>query len=126
MPKSRRLQAQRGYEPQTNKVTARPEELVSLPVKVRNLSSITLQGSSSRIGLSYHLLDADGALKQYDNMRRYFDKPLPPDEQALVDLPVLAPPTPGDYVMELDVVWEGVTWFKQKGSKTVYVNLKVR
>jgi len=113
-------------EPLSQKLAAHRDQTVMLPVRVRNLSSIQLQGTSSRVGLSYHLLGTDGSLQQYDNMRRYFDHAVLPGEQTLVELPVLAPRSPGQYVLELDVVWEGVTWFQQKGSKTAHVELKVQ
>lgn len=29
------------------------------------------------------------------------------------------------YVVELDVVWEGVTWLSQRGLRTIAVNLRV-
>jgi hypothetical protein len=43
-------------------------------------------------------------------------------ERALV---VKAPDKEGDYVLELDMVQEGVAWFAQKGSEALKLKIKV-
>jgi hypothetical protein len=37
----------------------------------------------------------------------------------------LAPPEPGDYLLEFDLVSEGVGWFEMNGSATATVALSV-
>jgi len=32
---------------------------------------------------------------------------------------------PGDYVLEFDMVHEGVTWFKQRGARPLSMNVTV-
>ena len=60
-----------------------------------------------------------------DNARHFFKQPLKPAEQRIVELTILAPAETGNYLVEIDVVWEGVTWFKDKGNPTSIVNLAV-
>ena len=38
---------------------------------------------------------------------------------------IKAPPMPGEYVLEIDLVQEGVTFFKDKGSPTWRARVKV-
>lgn len=50
---------------------------------------------------------------------------LPPGGEAALTLPVNAPREPGDYVLEIDMIHEGVTFFHEKGSKTLRMNVRV-
>ena len=49
-----------------------------------------------------------------------------PEQQAQVDLKVDAPPAKGTYQLEIDLVWEGVMWFKDVGNPTGLVTLEVK
>lgn len=31
---------------------------------------------------------------------------------------------PGEYVVELDLVWEGMLWFKENGNSTAKIDLR--
>jgi hypothetical protein len=50
---------------------------------------------------------------------------IPPGGEAKLTLPVNAPREPGDYVLEIDMIHEGVTFFHEKGSKPLRMNVKV-
>jgi hypothetical protein len=50
---------------------------------------------------------------------------LGPGAQAELELFVEAPREAGDYVLELDMLQEGVSWFGSKGVKTVRLGVKV-
>jgi hypothetical protein len=45
---------------------------------------------------------------------------------VVLDLPVTVPAEPGSYILELDMVHEGVTWFAQRGSSTLRIPVRVR
>ena len=47
----------------------------------------------------------------------HFD--LEPGDVSGWDLEVMPPPTPGDYLLELDLVQEGVARFSDRGSNTL-------
>lgn len=50
---------------------------------------------------------------------------LPPGGEVTLPLAVNAPREPGDYVLEIDMVHEGVTFFNEKGSKSLRLPLRV-
>ena len=50
---------------------------------------------------------------------------LRPGDEAELVLIVTAPPIEGEYLLEIDMVHEGVTWFYQKGSPTLRWPVKV-
>jgi len=76
-------------------------------------------------GLSYHLRSDDGLEVRFDNARSYFAQPLAPDEERIVDLAVDVPKTRGSYTVEADIVWEGITWLKDRGVDTPSLRLLV-
>jgi hypothetical protein len=106
-------------------LTAKCSETVVLPVRVTNGSDAPFPHGKSVFGLSYHLLSSDNKLLKHDNARTYFALPLPPGESKDVDLSVRVPDLPGNYKLEIDLVWEGVMWFKETGNPTVTVDFGV-
>jgi hypothetical protein len=42
-----------------------------------------------------------------------------------MDLAITCPADPGSYRVEIDLVWEGTCWFKQKGNRAPVVLLDV-
>jgi hypothetical protein len=99
-------------------------------VNVRNASAFpwpalgTPQGEYS-INLSYHLHKKDGTICHFDGIR----SPLPFDlnpgmEFSFISL-LQAPGTPGQYIVEFDMVQERVSWFKDRGSATASASLTV-
>jgi hypothetical protein len=111
--------------PAGQRVRARPSESITMPVEVTNVSKEVFPAGDRVFGLSYHLLAADGKLLRHDNDRSYFRQPLAPGGHAVIPLRVGAPPAPGAYQMELDLVWEQVMWFKDIGNPTSIVELEV-
>ena len=39
---------------------------------------------------------------------------------------VKAPQKPGDYILEIDMVHEGVTWFKERGAQPLSLQVRVQ
>jgi hypothetical protein len=50
---------------------------------------------------------------------------LPPSETVELPLTVNAPPQPGIYILQLDVIQEGVAWFGDRGSEVLNLKVKV-
>jgi hypothetical protein len=50
---------------------------------------------------------------------------LRPGEEVEVPLAISAPTTPGNYILEVDLVQEQVSWFHDKGSPTARTNVTV-
>jgi len=52
-------------------------------------------------------------------------KDLRPNEETEVSLAITAPTNPGNYVLDVDMVQEQVSWFHDKGSPTARTNITV-
>jgi len=50
---------------------------------------------------------------------------LQPGERVSVSLPIQVPSASGEYQVELDLVWEGMLWFKENGNPTSKIDLLV-
>ena len=123
MPRAEsRLQMRATIEPGTVAVSATKGQALTIPVRVVNRTTVDFGWG---IGLSYHLFSADGRLVRWDNPRSHFYPVLSPGAERQVNLGVVAPETEGAYTLEVDVVWEGIAWFKDKGNCTSTVKLTV-
>ena len=96
-------------------------------MRVVNRSTIPFVAGpgAAPFGLSYHLLSDDGRDVQFNNARSYFAQPLAPDEERIVDMAVEVPKVLGRYNVEADIVWEGITWLKDRGLDTPRLRLLV-
>lgn len=112
--------------PEVRALDAAAGATVPLPVRVRNRSDVPLAWSDTPFGLSYHLGREDGASERYENPRAWFIPPLGPGEERVMTLQVVAPGTAGDRVVEVDVVWEGICWLRERGNRPAQLPLRVR
>jgi SAM-dependent methyltransferase len=112
---------------QSGDVTAPAGETISIPVRVVNRSTIPFVASpgAAPFGLSYHLRSDDGREVRFNNARSYFAQPLAPEEERVVNLAVDVPNARGRYTVEADIVWEGITWLKDRGLDTPSLGLLV-
>jgi hypothetical protein len=111
--------------PLVERVTAVPGQQLRVEVKVENVSSEPFPTGEGIFGLSYHLLDNSGAVLAHDNERTWFSKALLPGDDQLIPMTVIAPSQPGRYQLEIDLIWEGVMWFKDVGNPTCVMGLEV-
>jgi 2-polyprenyl-3-methyl-5-hydroxy-6-metoxy-1,4-benzoquinol methylase len=77
---------------------------------------------------SYHLhrgAGAGGALLSFDNVRSLLPVEIGPGERATLAVNVTAPNEPGDYVAEIDLVHESLSWFASKGMISRRVEFQV-
>jgi inositol phosphorylceramide mannosyltransferase catalytic subunit len=63
------------------------------------------------IRCAYHWLHANGSVLVFDGHRTSFTCDVPTDATVVVPLLVEAPPSPGLYLLEVDLVHEDVRWF---------------
>jgi hypothetical protein len=75
--------------------------------------------------LSYHLLDATGKVLKFENARTSLPSPVLPGEEIGLPIRVKAPLDKGAYLVEIDLVREGLAWFKDSGSRTLIIPLRV-
>lgn len=84
------------------------------------------QGWMNIVTAGNRWLTADGAGVVNDlDSRTALPHDLKPGDEAKLLLTVTAPQAPGEYVLEIDMVHEGVTWFHQRGSRTLRWPVKV-
>ncbi len=100
-----------------------------LTVRVKNRSSahwraVLPPGILYYIRLGNHWLDTSGSMLVQDDGRAMLPHDLAPGAEARIPLTVTAPPLPGDYLLEFDLVQEGITWFSQQGSPTLHVAVR--
>lgn len=105
------------------------EELV-LDVTVTNISPHRWDVARNDLGeggiaLSWHLLDAKGAMLVRNHPRSWLARDVGPGESIRMTLGIRVPTTPGIWRMELDLVHEGFTWFADQGSRTGIVEVAV-
>lgn len=70
-------------------------------------------------------LKADGTVVTDMDGRYGIGKDLKPGEETEVPLLVSAPKEPGEYILEVDLVQEQVSWFSEKGSPTARAKVTV-
>lgn len=112
-------------KPLVSTARAKAGARLEIPVSLENRSSAAFPAGKNVFGMSYHVLSASGQELVHDNPRAWINTPLAPGGRASVRLPVRAPSEPGPYRLEIDLVWEGVMWFKDVGNPTAFVDLSV-
>lgn len=70
-------------------------------------------------------LDKDGKHTAEIEGHNGIPRDLKPGEEADMTIHISAPKVPGDYLLEVDMVQEGVAWFSDKGSVTVKTKVTV-
>ena len=64
-------------------------------------------------------------LQSFDNVRTLLPSEIAPGQDATMAVNVTAPHEPGEYVAEIDLVHERVTWFASKGLGSHSVPFRV-
>lgn len=108
----------------------RPGERAVLKLRVRNRGGSVWpalgDGGKYQVNAGDRWLDpSTGHVVNDLDGRTALAADLPPGGETVLELPVKAPGAPGDYVLELDMIHEGVTFFHEKGSRTLRLNVRV-
>jgi hypothetical protein len=82
-------------------------------------------GEPYQLSLGNHWLDAAGRVLVNDDGRTQLPRDILPGEEAALTLHLNAPNAPGDYLIELDMLQEGVSWFGPRGSQTLRLPVRV-
>ncbi|HUS12623.1 MAG TPA: hypothetical protein VMZ30_19290 [Pyrinomonadaceae bacterium] len=111
-------------------VSAKTREQMILRVLVTNRSDVIWlareRGAAPlQLYLGNHWLDSTGRTIVHDDGRAPLIRNLQPGETLPLDLVVNAPKHAGDYILELDMLQEGVSWFAPQGSPTVRLPMKI-
>jgi len=98
-----------------------------LPVRARNTGNTLWRarspGPRGQVNLGGHLLDGGRRMLVPDFLRASLPRDVAPGENVDVTVLVDIPSAPGRYVIELDMVDEGIAWFGENGSPTLPVTL---
>jgi 4-amino-4-deoxy-L-arabinose transferase-like glycosyltransferase len=105
-------------------------EKLQLRVRVKNAGDIAWPGCERSAGkfqiyLSSHWLNSSGELASKAEGRSPLPADLAPGQETELSFAVSAPAQPGDYVLEIDLLQENVTWFGLKGSRTYRTHVTV-
>ena len=108
------------------RLTMHAGEAGAIAITVTNDGTATWGPSrESGIFVGNHWLTTRGELVVWADGRAPFHSSLHPGESVTLALPVRAPGQPGDYLVEIDLVEEGVTWFKDKRANTIFLEMSV-
>lgn len=105
-------------------------EHAAVVVRVKNTSGAEwpMRGRAGdgiyQVNVGDHWQTPDGKQAKVDE-RVFLPRAVKPGEEVEVEFTLVAPEASGDYVVELDVVQEGVAWFAQKGSEPLKLKVKV-
>lgn len=103
----------------------------TVKVKVKNLSDVRWRVRGEGADNMFYVAvgnawrDSDGVLLTNMDGRYGLPENLEPGAEVEVPLQITAPKEAGEYILELDLVQEGVTWFKDKGSETSKTKIRV-
>ncbi len=98
----------------------------TIQVRVKNISAQDWgQRKVRQLNLGNHWLKTDGTIFINDDGRSRLPGKLQAGASAVLPLTVQAPVEPGEYWLEVDIVQEGVRWFKNAGSRTLSVPVSV-
>ena len=104
----------------------RPASQITLQIEIANTSSVDwAQREYGVLSVGNHWLDGGGRLVTRDDGRARLPATLRAGERCRVPLTVNAPPNRGDYHCEVDVVHEGVLWFRDRGAGAVRLAVRV-
>jgi len=106
------------------------DSIVNLKVTVKNVSGTLwpakgLSDGKYAIQLAYHWIDQDGKMVFFEGRRTPLPHDLKPKEEVTVNASVQTPNQVRTYILQFDMLQEFVSWFKDKGSKTADVSIKV-
>ena len=90
-----------------------------------NNNSRRILSSENNVYLAYHLLDSNENLIEYDMPRTSLSK-INPFNDSIFPMNISRPSQPGEYIIVIDLVEEGVCWFSDKGNETLVLRTLVQ
>lgn len=103
----------------------------AINLKIKNISNAVWPLKAERadgkftIHLAYHWFDKKGKALIFDGERTRLPDDVKPEEEVSLKARVISPAQAGLYRLEFDMVQEAVAWFKEKGSKTTSIDIKI-
>jgi hypothetical protein len=96
--------------------TLKPGQQTSIAVSFRNAGKSEI--AEKALAISYHWMDGADPERVivWDGLRAAVGRTVRPGETHSAQLPVRSPDRPGNYILNVDLVREGVAWFSGRGS----------
>ena len=94
----------------------------SFEIKVENTGTLTWdKGGDNPVYLSYHWIDFENKeMVIFDGKRSYLPElEVKPGDEAIFNMRVKSPSKAGKYILQIDLVHEGITWFSYQGVLTL-------
>lgn len=106
-------------------------EAATVEVRIANTSPVAwpakVEGDGAcHVRVANHWRLRSGEVVAPDDGRVALGQDIGPGAEGVLALTVVAPGTPGRYVLEIDLVQEMVTWFAERGSPVLEVPVEVR
>ena len=98
--------------------------MVTVPVTITNAGSTTWQPGA--FNAAYHMYVPSGAVFVWDGVRTALPAAVASGDSVTLNVIVKMPPAPGTYLLQFDVVQEGVAWFSGQGVPTGSATLQVQ
>lgn len=92
---------------------------ITVPVTLKNTGTITWTwggGNPIRLGYRYYRNRRQLPLVLTRDRRTDVPQDVAPGQSVTIDAHIALPEEPGNYTLELDLVHEGIAWFKEKGA----------
>lgn len=114
-------------------------EVLSKPARLRAGATVTYQVKVTNQGSApwpssgpmlvcccYHILNTEEETVVWDGERAALPRDVGPGEQASVSVAVTLPANPGNYILRLTLLQEGVAWFDERGATPAQIPIEVR
>ncbi len=104
-----------------------PGQEFEVEVEVKNTSMGFWESEGSRrTNLGTHWINRDtGEMIIWDGNRGLLDEDVEHGQETIVKITIEAPDEPGRYILQYDMVHEGVTWFSEQGVIPLEINIDV-
>lgn len=117
---------QRHVSSPTKKLELRTGERLGLAVRLKNTSPVAWDAfERSGLAVGNHWLSENGAMLAWADGRTLLDQGLQPGERAYLTLDIVAPATPGRYLLEVDLIEEGICWFADFALAPLHIPVDV-
>jgi glycosyltransferase involved in cell wall biosynthesis len=105
---------------------AQAGQALLLHVAVRNIGNSPWSHNGKHpITLAYHWYDSRGQVVDFEGVRTLLGRPIFPGQTLEVTMQIEPPPRAGDFVLVLDMVEEGLSWFSLQGVETFSIPIHV-
>ena len=82
-------------------------------------------GGKNAVNLSYHWLDRKRQMVVLDGLRTPLPRDLKPGESVTLRASIRTPEKPGEYLLHVTLVQEGVAWFSEKDGGQILIPISV-